>query len=577
MSRHLIAGAAAAGAAVAATAAVLPVIIPAEPLPSERIVAHVAIGVAWIAAGLVAVWRRPANRIGMLMAAVGFLWFLPNLDWWHAPAAYIVVRFFGDLYLAVAVHLVLAFPSGRLASRVERAVVVAAYADSLVVANLGEPFRNPRLEGCSDCPNNPMLVHASKPLAEYPDLVGTIVGAVLAAAVVALLLLRWRRSTAPARRVLAPVLWSGALVAALQVALAIQPDPDAGTPLGVVAGIAFNAFPLAFLAGLVSTRLHRGAIAQLVIELGAAPSPSEVRAPLSRALGDPSLDVVFAVPTEDRYIGPHGETVGLLTTDPTRAVSVLEHAGRPVAALIHDMSLREDPTFLDAVGAATVLTLENARLQAELHAQLAEVRASRARILAAGDEERRRIERDLHDGAQQRLLATRLALQLVRDHAAPQGDAEIETLLREADGEVQGALEEIRALARGLHPAILSEDGLAAALAALTRRSPIPVEITSVPAGRLPGEIERAAYFLAAEGIANAAKHAGASRVRVGVQRSDRQAVVLVDDDGVGGAQLTSGGGLNGLRDRIEALGGSFVLSSERGAGTELRAEIPCV
>lgn len=575
MSRRLIAVAAVAGTAVAAMAAVLPVIIPAEPLPPERIARHVAIGVAWIAAGLVALWRRPANRIGMLMAAVGFLWFLPNLDWWHAPAAYILVRFFGDLYLAVAVQMVLAFPSGRLPSRVERAVVVAAYADALVVANLGEPFRDPLLEGCSDCPHNPVLVHASKPLAEYPDLVGTIVGAVLAAALVALLLLRWRQATAPARRVLAPVLWSGALVAALQVALAIQPDPDEGTPLGVAAGIAFGAFPLAFLAGLVNTRLHRGAIAQLVIELGAAPSPSDVRAPLSRTLGDPSLDVAFSVPSEDRYVDPDGETVELPTADPTRAVTVLEHASRPVAALIHDPSLREDPTLLDAVGAATVLTLENARLQAELHAQLAEVRASRARILAAGDEERRRIERDLHDGAQQRLLATRLALQLVRDRTA-QGDAEIEALLGEADGEVQGALEEIRALARGLHPAILSEDGLAAALAALARRSPIPVEITALPAGRLPADIERAAYFLAAEAIANAAKHAGASRVRVGVQRSDGQAVVLVDDDGVGGARLTSDGGLNGLRDRIEALGGRFALTSEPGAGTELRAEIPC-
>jgi signal transduction histidine kinase len=203
------------------------------------------------------------------------------------------------------------------------------------------------------------------------------------------------------------------------------------------------------------------------------------------------------------------------------------------------------------------------------------VQASRARILAAGDEERRRLERDLHDGAQQRLLATRLALRLVRDHA-PEGDAEIKALLREADGEVQGALEEIRALARGLHPAILSEDGLAAALAALARRSPIPVEITAVPTTRLPADIETAAYFLAAEAIANAAKHAGASRVRVGVQRSDCEAVVLVDDDGIGGARLTSGGGLNGLRDRIEALGGHFALTSQPGAGTELRAEIPC-
>jgi signal transduction histidine kinase len=575
MSRRSVAAAAIVGVAVATVAAVLPVIIPAEPLPADRIARHVGIGVAWIAAGLVALWRRPANRIGMFMAAVGFLWFVPNLDWWHTPAAYILVRFFGDLYLAVAVHMVLAFPSGRLASRIERVVVVAAYADALIVANLGEPFRDPRLEGCSDCPHNPVLVHASKPLAEYPDLVGTIVGAVIAAAVVALLLLRWRHATAPARRVLAPVLWSGALVAALQVALAIQPDPNEGTPLGVGAGLAFTAFPLAFLAGLASTRLHRGAIAQLVIELGAAPSPSDVREPLSRALGDPSLQIAFWLPAEERYVDPTGQTVELPTASRTRAVTLLEHASRPVAALIHDPSLFEDPTFLEAVGAATRITLENARLQAELRAQLTEVRASRARILAAGDEERRRLERDLHDGAQQRLLATRLALQLVRDRA-PEGDAEVEALLGEADAEVQSAVEEIRALARGLHPAILSEDGLAAALAALARRSPIPVEISAVPAERLPVDVETAAYFLAAEGIANAAKHASASRVRVGVRRRDGRAVVLVDDDGVGGAEASPGSGLSGLRDRIEALGGRFALTSQPGGGTELRAEIPC-
>src|SRR5919109_3184309 len=150
MSRRLVAAAAAAGIVVATVATVLPLIVPAEPVPADRIARHVAIGVAWIAAGLVALWRRPRNRIGILMAAVGFLWFLPNLDWWKAPTPYLLMRLFGDLYLAVAVHMVLAFPSGRLASRLERVVVVAAYLDALVVSNLGEPFRDPRPESCTD-------------------------------------------------------------------------------------------------------------------------------------------------------------------------------------------------------------------------------------------------------------------------------------------------------------------------------------------------------------------------------------------------------------------------------------------
>jgi signal transduction histidine kinase len=202
------------------------------------------------------------------------------------------------------------------------------------------------------------------------------------------------------------------------------------------------------------------------------------------------------------------------------------------------------------------------------------VRASRARILAAGDEERRRLERDLHDGAQQRLLASRLALQLARGRIP--SDPEANALLDEADSEVRGALKDIRSLARGLHPALLSEDGLEPALAALARRSHISVEITDVPRERLPTSIETAIYFLAAEALTNTTKHAGASSARIEVQHYDGQVVVLVADDGVGGATVTPGGGLSGLSDRIEALGGQLTLESRAGQGTRLRGEIPC-
>jgi signal transduction histidine kinase len=202
------------------------------------------------------------------------------------------------------------------------------------------------------------------------------------------------------------------------------------------------------------------------------------------------------------------------------------------------------------------------------------VRASRARILAAGDDERRRLERDLHDGAQQRLLASRLALQLARGRTAT--DPEINALLDEADSEVHGALTDIRSLARGLHPAILSEDGLEPALAALARRSHIPVEITDVPSERLPTSIETAIYFLVAEALTNTTKHAEASRIRIDVRHSDSRVSVLVADDGVGGAKLTPRGGLNGLCDRVEALGGHLSLESPAGKGTQLTGEIPC-
>jgi signal transduction histidine kinase len=240
---------------------------------------------------------------------------------------------------------------------------------------------------------------------------------------------------------------------------------------------------------------------------------------------------------------------------------------------VHDPALLEQQALLRSAGAAARLALENERLQAELRAQLAEVRASRARIVHAGDDERRRVERDLHDGAQQRLLGIRLALQLARGRLAD-GGATVDELLAEADAEVVGALEELRALARGIHPAILTEEGLAPALAALARRAPVPVEVT-VRRERLPAPIESTAYFVAAEGLANVAKHAHASRASIEVTSANGRIAVEVADDGVGGADA-AGAGLRGLRDRVEALDGRLEVESPAGGGTRISAAIPC-
>jgi signal transduction histidine kinase len=252
---------------------------------------------------------------------------------------------------------------------------------------------------------------------------------------------------------------------------------------------------------------------------------------------------------------------------------MLDHDGKPVAALVHDPSLLEDPGLIEAVGAAASLALENSRLQAELRAQLAEVRASRTRLVNAGDEERRRLERDLHDGAQQRLLGIRIALQLARNRLA-QGGGAVDDLLREADAEVVGALEELRTLARGIHPAILTEEGLAAALGALVRRAPVPIELNACTQ-RVPASVEATAYFVAAEALANVVKHAQASRVTIDVTRANGTLALNVTDDGVGGADAM-GSGLRGLRDRVEALDGQFVIESPQGRGTRVSAAIPC-
>jgi signal transduction histidine kinase len=497
-----------------------------------------------------------------------------DINFWHAAVPFTVVPLLGWLYLAVGAHAMVAFPSGRLSSRLERAVVALAYADALVIANLYAPFWDPRMHGCSDCPHNLLLVHASRFIPGAQSLLANIVAAVVVAGIVIVLLERWRGATPAARRVLAPVLWAGALASVTQGVYQFSSN-DTHSLIAVIASAMLIALPIVVLGALLSVRLHRGAIAQLVIDLGSASSASGIRAPLAKALGDPSLEVAFWIPAEGRYVDAAGHQTKLPTEDPRRAVSVLRHDGQTIAALTYDSSLIEEQTFLDAVAAATRLTLENARLQAEVRAQLVEVRASRARILAAGDQERKRLERNLHDGAQQRLLATRLALQLVRG-GLERSNGETSALIDEADAELEGALEDIRALARGLHPAILSDEGLSAALATLARRSQVPVEIVCVPAERLPGEVETAAYYLAAEALANAAKHADASQLRITVRHEDNRAVVLVDDDGRGGATMIAGGGLAGLGDRIDALGGHLTIASQAGAGTHVRAEIPC-
>ena len=363
-----------------------------------------------------------------------------------------------------------------------------------------------------------------------------------------------RRATGPARRALAPLLLTAAATAACLVALLVVNAlgwTAGATVLLWVFDVVGTAVPLAFLVGLLRTRLQRSGVADLVVELGSLPPPGRVRDAIAHALGDRSLELGFWLPAERRYVDADGGPLDP-RPGPGRAVTVLEPAGERLAVLVHDPSLLEDPELVEAVGSAASLALENSRLQAELRAQLAEVRASRARIVEAGDAERRRLERDLHDGAQQRLLGIRLALQLARGHA---GDEQaIEELLSEADAEVIGALEELRALARGIHPAILTEDGLAAALAGLARRAPVPVELHVCPE-RMSAPVEATAYFVAGEALANVVKHAHASRVTIDVTRVNGALAIEVTDDGTGGADA-DGAGLRGLRDRVEALDG---------------------
>ena len=259
---------------------------------------------------------------------------------------------------------------------------------------------------------------------------------------------------------------------------------------------------------------------------------------------------------------------------PSRAVSEVRLEDRLVAAIVHDSSLLDDPGLVRAVSAAAALALENERLDAELRAKVDELRASRTRIIEVTLAERRRLERDLHDGAQQRLVSVALGLRLVQDRLRDDPGA-VRELLEAADGELEAALAELRELARGIHPAVLSDRGLDAALEALASRAPLPVDLDARVRERLPEPVELAAYFVIAEALTNVAKYANASRATVRAVRHDGRLLVEVSDDGVGGADPSSGSGLRGLADRVAALDGTLELRSTGGRGTVLRADIP--
>jgi signal transduction histidine kinase len=269
-----------------------------------------------------------------------------------------------------------------------------------------------------------------------------------------------------------------------------------------------------------------------------------------------------------------GRPVALADLGADRSTTLIDSEEGHVAALLHDPSLDDEPELLEGVAAAAAISLENARLHVELRARLEELKGSRARLVDAADTERRRLERDLHDGAQQRMVAVALQLRLVQGRIR-HDPAVAEQLVTTASDELARSLSELRELARGLHPAAL-EHGLAAALDSLATRSAVPTTVAFEPSGRLPERVEFAAYFVASEALTNIAKYSGATAATMRVWADGPLATIQIADDGVGGADEARGSGLRGLADRVEALDGSLRVSSPPGAGTTITAEIPC-
>ncbi|MFL5925463.1 MAG: sensor histidine kinase [Gaiellaceae bacterium] len=527
------------------------------------------ISIPYIAAGLLAWWRRPNSRLGVLMIIGGFATGVSGLAFAQFALPHTIGVIFDVLPAVIFLHVYLAFPEGRLRSHFERGLVAAGY-----MAAIGFQLVKMSLGGVG--PKNLLEVSTRTAAAHTVEQVQLVSISVLCIAGIAVLAARRRHAGRPLRRPVALLIDSFALGLVMIAVLFV---------FGAFEGPAFQAIqratlivigisPIAFLIGLLDARLARAAVGNLFVELRADPSPMALRDSLARALRDPSLELAYWLPEFGSWADLDGLSVALPEAASGRAMTLIDREGTRMAALLHDPALEEERELLAAVGAAAAIALENGRLQAEQKAHLEELKGSRARVIEAGQRERQRLERNLHDGAQQRLIALSLELSLLEKQVA--GDVDTRARLDQARQEIAVSLDELRAVARGLHPAVLSGHGLEVSLQSLAANAPLAVRLNVGFEERLPEQIEVAAYYVVSESLANIAKHARARSAGVEVSRVGGAVVVEVIDDGVGGADSEHGSGLRGLADRVEALGGTLRVWSPAGRGTRLRAEMPC-
>ena len=536
----------------------------------------VVLGASLLGSGL-ASWRaRPENRLGPLMVLTAFGFFASQLSEATPAWMYTLGTAVQYLWLIGFLYLLLTFPSGKLSGRLDRWLMGGVVA-LLCLPILAMLDGNKAGLRCPDCPDNLIqIVHNNR---EALNLLGLerLVGSALLLVIVVVLIVRWRRASAGRRHAVAPVLIAGCatfVALAATATLDLFGDPFNALPANIFFYLTATV-PIAVMFVFLQRQLARGGVAGLVVELGTPGAGAGLRQALARTLGDASLELAFWFPAERCYVDGDGAPVRLPEGDGSRRATLVERDGQPIAALLHDAFLDDDAELVRSVCAAASLALENERLQAELRARLVDLQASRARLVGATDAERRRIERDLHDGTQQRLVSIAMSLGLL-ESKLPTQEGEARPLLRETREALTLALEELRELTHGINPPLLVERGLSAALDELCRRAALPTHLHLGLDRRLPDQVESAAYFVASEALTNAAKHSHASEVQVAASYAGATLTVEVADDGIGGAGTGGGSGLRGLADRVEALGGRFTVSSPPGRGTTLRAEIPC-
>jgi signal transduction histidine kinase len=520
-----------------------------ENVSGTRIPADLALAWSLVATSLVALERRRWRPTARLLAVAGFAVLVADLAWTSTHVVGTIGVLVEWLWAAILVQLVLTFPEGRPWAPGARVVVPAAY----VVATGGQVV-------VAFASSNVRAAHRAQEFAALA----------VGAAVLGFVGLRLVTLRGPGRRAHAPLLVAAVASAATAIGFlgwALAAGASSATP-NTIARLVAVSLPVGVAWGIVWSRLHRPQASELVVELSA--DAADMRTRLARALGDPTLELAYRL-DDGRYVDAAGHAIEL-PRQGDRAVTALASGGEEIAVLVHDPALLDEPGLVESVRATVGLVLENERLAAQVRSQLVEVRASRARIVAAGDAERRRIERNIHDGAQQRLVTLSMALGLEASRA---GEGAADTLSRAQD-EIEQAITELRELARGIHPTLLRDEGLEAAVVSLARRTPLPVTVRGSVSTRIPDTLKLAAYFVVAEALTNVVKHASAAEASVVLDHDGETLRVIVQDSGLGGAHIAPESGLAGLRDRLDALDARLAIDSPPGRGTTVRAEFPC-
>jgi PAS domain S-box-containing protein len=537
--------------------------------------------------GLYALWRDAEPRFARLLIIGGFVWAPSLLAASSNSVAYSIGRTAAWIGLLALIALVFMFPTGRLVSNLDRGlvgalgVVLVLLYLPLVLLTVHYPNPSP-WDACQhNCPPNAFAVVDHDPSWVHSGLepLRSVLATLLFLGAAASLSLKISHASGPMRRTLVPALYAAVLAligsAAFLVTRLMDQWSTATRVIGYVSGFALTALVLGFFLGLMRWRfLANRAVKRLGHEFRAATSGSHLRDLLAGAIRDPSLEIAYWTGHPGRWVDETGVKVELPRDDPRRAVTEVVSEGEPVAALIHDAALAGEPTVRKVASGFALMALENLRLDAELRSSLRDLRESRARILSAVDLERQRIERDLHDGAQQRLVALRVALELASETLRDNPEAADE-LLAKLGTDVEKTLDEVRALARGVYPPLLADHGIVDALRMAARASSLPVTVRSHGVGRYSQQIESAVYFCCLEAMQNAAKHSGAESATITLAEQD-DLTFEIEDEGKGFAlPRAKGGGMDNMRDRIVALGGKLTVESMPGEGTRVIGTVP--